>query len=525
MPKQDTALQEQQLANYQLYEGRRDWGLSSLDFIQDLVHIIDKGNPDGDEPLFKLWPKQKAVLRILQQDRRIVALKARQLGITWLVLADTVHKLIFIPGYDAFALSQTEDPDAYQLVWRIKFILERLPVWLIQPIDRTKDQRKILHWEATMGKVHIHHPDTKDERGRRVLHKDSIFQSFAATERTARGWTGDRLICDEMAKYADADKVFAAALPSINRPDSGQVVLISTNDVGSYFEGIYRKSTVGANNFTRIFLGWDADPRRDEEWYENTKRDLPNPDDMHSEYPATEVEAFTRSTGCFFPELKHEVHIKPVDSFVPDYYLKYASLDYGLDGYAALWFRVDNYGRSRCYRELYMGPNQSKTISEAAKLFKTANDGDKLEQIFAPADLFSRRQETLKSFAETFAENGVYLSLTNNRREPGWQALKGLLAPRPARDEQTGAETMNAILTFDEGACFHLWRCLTTVQRNQKNYNDICDRTPADHELTHLLDAARYYATARIYPSEVSAVQDEDDERYSGYESFFRYGT
>ena len=487
-------MDEQRLANFEYYEGRRDWGLSSLNFIRELVHIVDKENTENPEPLFALWPNQIGVLKQLQVARRMIALKARQLGITWLVLADTVHKMLFIPGYDAFALSQTEDPDAFQLVTRIAFILERLPPWLIQ---FGKSKQGGLTWENTASRVEIHHPDRKDGNGRRVIYKDSVFQSFAATERTARGWTGDRLIMDEMAKYAEPEKVWKAAQPSINRPTTGQVVLISTNEVGSLFEAIYRSSMVGANDFSRIFLGWNTDPRRDAVWYERTKRDLPNPDDMNSEYPATEEDAFTRSSGCFFPELKHEIHIKPKALYVPEHYRRYAALDYGLDGYAVLWFYVDNYGRSRCYRELY---TKDKTISEAAALFKTANAGDKLEQIFAPVDLWSRRQETLKSFAETFARNGVFLSMTNNRREQGWQAVKELLKPFPVRDEQTGEQRITANLTIDEGECFHLWRCMTTVQRGKTNYNDISDRTPAEHELTHLLDAARYYATARISP-------------------------
>lgn len=511
-PKQDPALQEQLEANYRLYE------YSCLDFIEDLVHIVDKENPDDPEPLFKLWPKQKEVLRTLRTARRVVALKARQLGVTWLVLADTVHNMLFTPGYDAFALSQTEDPDAHQLVARVAFILERLPSWLV---TYGKAKGKGLTWEARVGRVTVHHPDAVDAKGKRIIRKDSVFQSFPATERTARGWTGDRLICDEMAKYSDAAGVFKSALPAVNRPNSGQVVLISTNEAGSFFESVYRNAMVGANGFTHVFMGWDADPRRDESWYERTKRDLPNPEDMKSEYPSTEEEAFTRASGSFFPELKREAHIKPRAQYLPEHYLRYAALDYGLDGYAVLWFYVDRYGWSRCYRELY---TKDRTISEAAALFIQANAGDKLEQVFAPADLWSRRQETLKSFAETFAENGVYLSRTNNRREQGWQALKELLKPFPSRDEQTGEANVTARLTFDEGACFHLWRCLTTVQRSRTNYNDVSDRTAAEHELTHLLDAARYYATARIYPSEPPEGQEDADGR-GEYGSFLGYGT
>ena len=49
-------------------------------FIENFVHIenMDTGQPI----LFKLWPEQKKVLEKIHDNRLIIILKARQLGVT-----------------------------------------------------------------------------------------------------------------------------------------------------------------------------------------------------------------------------------------------------------------------------------------------------------------------------------------------------------------------------------------------------------------------------------------------------------
>ena len=46
------------------------------------------------------------------------------------------------------------------------------------------------------------------------------------------------LLFDEWARHDNAEAVFAAAYPTINRPGSGKFIGLSTNERGSYFEEI-----------------------------------------------------------------------------------------------------------------------------------------------------------------------------------------------------------------------------------------------------------------------------------------------
>lgn len=56
-------------------------------YVENYVHIEDK---DADELIqpFRLWDGQKQALKCFADERRVCVLKARQLGFTWLALAE-----------------------------------------------------------------------------------------------------------------------------------------------------------------------------------------------------------------------------------------------------------------------------------------------------------------------------------------------------------------------------------------------------------------------------------------------------
>ena len=107
-------------------------------------------------------------------------------------------------------------------------------------------------------------------------------------------------------------------------------------------------------------------------------------------------------------------------------------MDYGLDMLAGYWIALDDYGRAYVYRELY---ESGLIISAAAQKIRTMSNADeKTYANIAPPDLWNRRQDTGKSAAEIFAENGVPIVRANNDRVQGWYNLKEWL--KPCTDEQ-----------------------------------------------------------------------------------------
>ena len=151
--------------------------------------------------------------------------------------------------------------------------------------------------------------------------------------------------------------------------------------------------------------------------------------------------------GQYFAEFDRNVHVCRPHG-IPAHWRRYVTLDYGMDMLAALWVAVDEQGRAVVYRELYEGRDNGKgengqghIISAAARRLLEVNGGDEVQAWLAPPDLWNRRQDTGKSAAELFLENGVPLTKTGNSRVAGWLAVREFLAPGPGGQAQGGEAT------------------------------------------------------------------------------------
>ena len=205
--------------------------------------------------------------------------------------------------------------------------------------------------------------------------------------------------------------------------------------------------------------------------------------------------------GQYFAEFDRDIHVCRPHG-IPAHWRRYVTLDYGMDMLAALWVAVDEQGRAVVYKELYEGRDNGKgankqghIISEAARRMLEVNGDDDIYTWLAPPDLWNRRQDTGKSAAEIFFENGVALTKTGNDRVAGWLAVREFLALRP--DEQGG--TSPGLRIFD--TCINLIRTLPAVQHDEKKPEDVANEP---HELTHAPDALRgfctYWSTAAQAP-------------------------
>ena len=259
-------------------------------FVENYGHIEDKDAEELVQP-FRLWDEQRAALNSFRDNKLNVILKARQLGITWLVLHYALWKMIN-PGRTVIGLSRTED-EAQELVRRMSVILDNMRS-LFAPVKDQPINWVNATWENTSLILTIHFPNLPD----------SVFKCFPSSPNAARSFTADLIIFDEWAFQQFAEDIWKAGFPTINRPTGGQVVGLSTIERGSFFEQVF---TDPDNGFNKIFIPWYADPRRDDAWYQQTKRTMG--DMITQEYPATIEEALTVPGGSFFPEVKRETHL------------------------------------------------------------------------------------------------------------------------------------------------------------------------------------------------------------------------
>lgn len=233
------------------------------------------------------------------------------------------------------------------------------------------------------------------------------------------------------------------------------------------------------------------------------------PDDLRAAWLDGNWDVFA---GQYFTEFDRDLHV--AEPFViPSHWRRYRTLDYGLDMLACYWIAVDEEGRAFVYKELY---KPGLIISEAAKAI-SALTNEEIYATYAPPDLYNRRQDSGKSAADIFAENGVVLTKAQNDRVMGWLDLKEWLHPR--KDMFGGKDASLKIFAN----CVNLIRTLPALQHDEKNPNDVA-REP--HELTHAPDAIRYFVAGRPLCTDKPIETDEDapPEYETQVDAFLDYG-
>lgn len=465
-------------------------------FVDKYGHIEDKDAPEVVVP-FRMWKEQREALLSIHEHRLNIILKARQLGITWLALTYAAWMLVTTHGCTVVALSKTEE-DGKELIRRICVILEAMP----QLVRREEWYGARL--ESAAMTATVHHPNGID----------SVIKAFPAAPGAGRSFTANLVILDEWAFQQYAREIWGAAYPTINRPTGGKVIGLSTIKRGSLFEELW--STDG-NGFNKIFIPWYADPRRTQEWYEQTRNAI-GEDLLMAEYPATPEEALTVPGGAFFPEVRDSIHL--TDRPPQEPIQRYISIDYGLDALAAIWYGIELSGRVTVYRELY---RSGLIVHDAAQAIIAANQGERIEGVYAPPDLWNRNRDTGRSTAEIFMEMGLPLIRTSNDRVQGWLDVKEWIRPVEEYNEQTGAKTLTARLQILRGTAPNLWRCLKAIQKDEKKPNDAANEP---HELTHLPDSLRAFCAGRPTPPELPTVRDYDEPatEEEQIDDYFRWG-
>lgn len=184
----------------------------------------------------------------------------------------------------------------------------------------------------------------------------------------------------------------------------------------------------------------------------------------------------------------------------PDWRI-YTTMDYGLDAFAWYCIAEDNRGYAYVLGEIF---KENVIISDAAKLVKEELKKlgiAKVDEHLAPGDLWNRRQETGRSVADIFRENGINLYKTSRDRIDGWAATKEWL--RPFDDEQ-GIKTAKLKIVQN---CVNLIKCLPLLQYDERRHGDAAV-TP--HDITHAPDALRGFC---VYRSRANRQRPERTER------------
>lgn len=210
-------------------------------------------------------------------------------------------------------------------------------------------------------------------------------------------------------------------------------------------------------------------------------------------------------SGAYFSEFSEAAHVTEPFA-IPRGWRRYRAFDYGLDMLACLWVAVDPEGRCYVYRE---ARKPGLVATEAARLIREHTlPGEDIEATFAPPDIWSRQKDSGRTMAELFLESGVSIVRADSSRVQGFMMIKEMLRP--------DASGRPKLLLFS--TCRGLIRDLAAIQADEENPND-CAREP--HEVTHSVDALRYFCVSRTLRGEESqgetAGWDEDGADYDAF--------
>ncbi len=188
--------------------------------------------------------------------------------------------------------------------------------------------------------------------------------------------------------------------------------------------------------------------------------------------------------GRFFPEFSRDTHVCSPFEILKNARI-YCVFDYGLDMLACYFIACDSFSNCTVFKEVYQS---GLIISECAKVIKENAKGLEIEAFIAPPDMWNRNRDSGESLAGIFHKYGINLQKANAKRDVGWYQLKELL--KVEKDEFGNMSSRLKIFS----TCRNLIRSLGSILVDSAKAFD-CANHP--HELTHSVDALRYFASYR----------------------------
>ena len=193
---------------------------------------------------FKLFYKQKQIIKSYEENNRNIVTKPRQAGVSTTTAAYIAIKIAFCDPNNPWKILVLANKQtlAQEFLKKIKDFTDQIPEW----VWGIGEGESYLDIEA---KGHIKTKSTKCEVKALATSKDAL-----------RGYTPTFLVMDEAAFIDNGAEVFGAALTSLGT--GGKVTLISTpNGQDALYYKTYDNAKKGDNNFNIIEMRWYEDIR------------------------------------------------------------------------------------------------------------------------------------------------------------------------------------------------------------------------------------------------------------------------
>lgn len=216
----------------------------------DPVHFFKKHfkiqHPIKGKIPFNLFPFQEDTLRQVNDNRFVIIGKSRQMGISTLMAAYALYKMLFTNDYKILVIATKQDV-AKNLVAKVKLAWDLLPSFLKQGIEVINNN-----------KLEI------------VFSNGSMIKAVASSPDAARSESLSLLIIDEAHFVKDIETIWLASQMTL--ATGGACVMLSTpNGAQGLFYREWQRAIEGSKStelirFHPVSLPWYLHPERDQKW-------------------------------------------------------------------------------------------------------------------------------------------------------------------------------------------------------------------------------------------------------------------
>lgn len=219
--------------------------------MEDPIYFMRKyvkiQHPNKGTIPFDLFPFQEDALNHFHDDRFLLILKSRQLGITTLVAAYSLWMMIFNSDKNILIISIKQEVSK-EIVTKVRFANDHLPSWL--KVKAVEDNRLSLR-----------------------LENGSKIQATSSSGDAGRSQALSLLVLDEAAFIDCAEEIWTSAYNTLST--GGRAIVLSTpNGVGNWYHKMWIDAEKKKNDFKTLRLPWYLHPERDQRWRDEQTKQL-----------------------------------------------------------------------------------------------------------------------------------------------------------------------------------------------------------------------------------------------------------
>ena len=405
---------------------------------------------------FVLWKHQVKLIHQLDKYLDLFIDKAREQGISWLIMGWELHEVLYTKGFTALNISRKESEvqdsgnTFHSLHGRLAFMYQRLPPFL---------------------KPKIHNPFLVFS----VPSMNSVIKGESSNPKAGRDTQYKFILVDEAAFIDCLDEMWKGL-----RHASNAICLNSTPPSESLNNKFVEIKDMANSGFVKMRFHWNDNPEHDQAWYDKKTASLTEQEiaqDMLVKYDKAR-------TNRSYPEyddsthlLGHKVYLNPKSKL-------YCFMDFGLDGEPFVFAQKDFENRLfLIYYKIFHNKLTHELYREFMKCLDALRYTGLISDIFFIGDKSGnkRNRVTKTSVIDDWKKVSNDQIIIHSRELSNYEKMKCM---KTCLKRYIGGRAQFNI--SKEPTCLDLVKCMKNVTLNKSGLDHI------DNKYTHAVNAIEY---------------------------------